>query len=43
MSKPNIETRIFITDSGDLIITDLWDEIRKMLIDSKDAHFNEQD
>lgn len=35
-TEPKVEdktilSRIFITESGDLIVTDLWDEVREIL------------
>jgi hypothetical protein len=31
MKEPTIVTRIFITEAGDLIVTDLWEGIEKLL------------
>lgn len=30
-AKPKILTRIFVTETGDIVVTDLWDDVKKVL------------
>ncbi len=43
MENNNIVTRIFIKENGDLIVTDMWEEVKKMLFESEDKESFEQE
>jgi hypothetical protein len=38
-----ILSRIFITNSGDLVVTDLWDEVEKLLSECIERNLGKDD
>jgi hypothetical protein len=41
VEKEKILTRIYVQENGNLLVTDMWEEVRDLLLNSEEQNFEE--